>query len=530
MNRRVLGIGLLLAPVNFLYFLIHIRLDPNLHHDGIVLASSVANSEYMVPNRDFFTQYGSVASEISGIWLRITSPTLLQLRLLHVALLVFTGLLMYWFVALRTSIAVGAAICVLWTVTAPFYILPVATPWPSVILNLILTAVIMKLCSNKKSEISPRSFFITSLMLTLATFLRLQSIVGVILVVLVLLVYRKNREILFVLTGFCTGVFFAVIYFSFTKSFSSWFQDCVSWAFNNYATPRSFDKAWIVDTFLWLLFPAITAFWFIVARVYNRGIRNIYVFSFFVLCFLSAYFAITNEVAHKSYLNPEYFLQSAAQNWLSWLGYVSATILLLVALVFARNKQFTSQRAVVLVLGLSSLIQLYPAHDAFHLWWITPVLITTLVGVASQLVDLRAKAIVFISVLTIVVSLFVQIPYLLSPRQNFDSPVLAGMRGNAQLVRVVDQTAKMLSSVPERSYINFDCIDGLYSVINQNFQAKNANMVSWGVLRDFSETDIRYHFTCYTTEKVEKSYLNNSFKPVGRVKIDEFTSNILWTK
>ena len=530
MNRRIFGIGLLLAPVNFLYFLIHVRLDPNLHHDGIVLASAIANSEYLVPNRDFFTQYGPVASEISGIWLRITSPTLLQLRVLHIVILIFTGLCMYWFVALRISVAVGAAIWILWTVTAPFYILPVATPWPSVILNLLLTVVIVIFCSNRKSEIVPSSFYITSLLLTLATFLRLQSIASVVLIALVLLIYRKKRELLFVFAGFCTGGFLAVIYFSFTKSFSAWFQDCVSWAFANYATPRTFDKAWIVDTSLWLLFPAITVFWFLLARVYKRDVRNIRVFSFFVLCFFTLYFAITNEVAHKSYLNPEYFLQSAAQNWLNWLGYVSATTLVSVSVVLVRKKQVTFSQAVILVLGLSSLIQLYPAHDAFHLWWITPVLIITLVGVSRERINLRAKEIRFISCLTIVVSLLVQIPYLLIPRQNFDSSVLAGMRGNPQLVRVVDKTAKMLSSVPEQSHINFDCIDGLYSVINQDFKAKNANMVSWGVSRDFSETNIRYHFTCYTTEEVERFYLNNSFKPVAKVKIDEFTSNILWIK
>jgi hypothetical protein len=529
-NRRVFGIGLLLAPVNFLYFMMHVRLDPNPHHDGIVLAASVANSEFLVPNRDFFNQYGPIASEISGIWLRITSPTLLQLRLLHVALLVITGLLMYWFVARRTSIALGTAICVLWTVTAPFYILPVATPWPSVMLNLILTIVILLLCSSKVSENLTRWIYFISIMLTLTVLLRLQSIVSLVFLSIALLVYRRYRDLLSIAAGFCSGVFLASIYFFITKSFPAWFQDCVSWAFDRYATPRTFDKAFIVDTVLWLLFPAISALWFLLTFIYRRSSRSIYAQIFFALFFAIILFANLWTVADKSYLNPLYFLQSSAQNWLNWLGYVSATTLVLLVIVLARKKQMTSHQAVTLVLGLSSLIQLYPAHDALHLWWITPVLVITLVGVLAHQIGLLAKPILVISALTVVVSLFVQIPYVTSPRESFNSPVLSGMRGQAELVRVVDQTAQALSSVPARSYINFDCVDGLYSVLSRKFRATNANMVNWGIVRDVDDAVIHYYFTCYTTDKIKDWYLDNAFESIAEVKIDDITSNILWKK
>jgi hypothetical protein len=104
------------------------------------------------------------------------------------------------------------------------------------------------------------------------------------------------------------------------------------------------------------------------------------------------------------------------------------------------------------------------------------------------------------------------------------------MRGDTQSVRVIDQSAKMLSSIPKDSYVNFDCVDGLYSVLSGSFQAKDANMVSWGKQRLFSDSEIQYRFTCYTTSEVEDLYMQNSFTPISRVQIDEFTSNVLWRK
>ena len=530
MKRNVFLTGLLLAPINFFYFFTHLRLDPNPHHDGIVLAAAVANSEYLVPNRDFFTQYGPVAAEISGLWLRFTSPTLLQLRLFHIGLLVLTGLLMYWFVASRTKVTLGVVICVLWTVTAPFYILPVATPWPSVILNLILLITIILACSTRSAEVSQFSLFAIALLLTLSTFLRLQSIVTLVLMLLVLLIYKNFQSFCFTLYGFFTGITLSILYFIVTNSFSSWVQDCVVWAFDRYATPRSFDKAWIVETSLWLLFPAISAIWFFLIRTYLSSIRGVFVYLIFALLFSFLVFANLVEVLDKSYLNPMYFLQSMAQNWLNWLGYLCSTVLVLISIRFVKEKQVTAKQLVALIIGLSALIQLYPAHDAFHLWWITPVLVIALVGVIDKQIITRVRPIVFLSVLTIFASIVIQIPYLTNPREHFEAPVLAGMLGDEQLVRVVNQSAKILSSVPKDSYVNFDCVDGLYSVLSGNFQAKNANMVSWGKQRVFSNSEIQYRFTCYTTSEVEDLYIQNSFIPISRVQIDEFTSNILWKK
>jgi hypothetical protein len=285
-----------------------------------------------------------------------------------------------------------------------------------------------------------------------------------------------------------------------------------------------------VETSLWLLFPAISAVWFLLFRTYQSSIRGVYVNLTFALLFSILVFANVIDVMDKSYLNPMYFLQSMAQNWLNWLGYLCSTVLILISIRFVKEKQVTAKQLVALVIGLSALIQLYPAHDAFHLWWITPVLVIALVGVIGKHIIIRIRPIVFLSVLTIFASVVTQIPYLTSPREYFEAPVLVGMLGDAQSVHVVDQSAKMLSSVPKDSFINFDCVDGLYSVLNGSYQAKDANMVNWGKQRFFSDSRIQYRFSCYATSELEDFYLRNSFELISRVKIDEFTSNILWRK
>jgi hypothetical protein len=285
-----------------------------------------------------------------------------------------------------------------------------------------------------------------------------------------------------------------------------------------------------VETSLWLLFPAISAVWFFLFRAYQSSVRLVYVYLLFALLFSILVLSNLIDVLDKSYLNPMYFLQSMAQNWLNWLGYLCSTVLVVISIRLIKKKRVTAKQLVALVIGLSALIQLYPAHDAFHLWWITPILVIALVGVIDKQIAIRVRPIVFLSVLTIFASIVTQIPYLTNPREHFEAPVLAGMLGDEQSVRVVNQSTKMLSSVPKDSYVNFDCVDGLYSVLGGNFQAKNANMVGWGKQRVFSDSEIQYRFTCYTTSEVADLYMRNSFTPISRVQIDEFTSNILWRK
>ena len=89
----LLALSVFLAQ--FAYFGLFARLDPEPHHDGVMLAAAIGVSEGKIPNKDVFTQYGPLTPLLQGMWLRLTEPTLLSLRIFTSLLLAGCGLVLF---------------------------------------------------------------------------------------------------------------------------------------------------------------------------------------------------------------------------------------------------------------------------------------------------------------------------------------------------------------------------------------------------------------------------------------------------
>lgn len=530
-NRKIFLPGLILAPVAFIYFLIQIRLDPNPHHDGIILSAGIASSEGLVSNRDFFNQYGPLVSILDGIWLRMTSPTLYQLRMLNSFLLVVTGILMYWLLARKLKSYLSFVLTLLWIVTAPYYLLPVSTPWPSVITNLLLLTAMAVAVVKPNLVDSPGASFAISFILTLGVLCRVQSGASLLMLMLAYVMTKKYRVAVHLCYGAFSGLLLIVLYFSLTKSFVPWMNDCLIWAVNRYGSPQTISKAWLVDTLLWLYFPVIFFFWIALVKLYSFSRFEKVKISTLVVSLSSVGFFSTFDVDDKSYLNPVYLITASSQNWLAWLGYVSAFSVLVAILILLTKRNSDPKYLAVLILGSSALIQLYPAHDAFHLWWITPCVVVASVYFWSEWINSYVKTISIIGLLSLLIALLAQLDNFQSPRVGYQSVALIGTQGDPDLVRFIDSTAVLLKKVPRNQYINYDCVDGLYSVINGYYSARNENMVNWGRPNQPIESNRdSYRFTCYTTAEQEREYKRNSYEIVGKVKSKGGLSNILWKR
>jgi hypothetical protein len=86
-----------------------------------------------------------------------------------------------------------------------------------------------------------------------------------------------------------------------------------------------------------------------------------------------------------------------------------------------------------------------------------------------------------------------------------------------------------LELVPENEAVNFDCVDGLFSVLNGSFTARNLSMVSWGRSNAPLEgSNIKYRFSCYTPPDLEAKYLQNSYVLLGKVRVNGAVTHSLW--
>jgi hypothetical protein len=85
-------------------YISQVRIEPNGIHDGIMFPGAVASSEGLIPNRDFFSQYGPITPILQGYWLKVFPVEIISLRILDAILLATIGLYLFGFIILGCSL------------------------------------------------------------------------------------------------------------------------------------------------------------------------------------------------------------------------------------------------------------------------------------------------------------------------------------------------------------------------------------------------------------------------------------------
>ncbi len=137
-SRRSAALGLSVGVVSLGVFLAAARLDPDPHHDGVVLAPAIGAAEGLHLHSELFSQYGPMATwlQIPAIWLG--GPHLLSIRVHAAIALCLSAVLIALFVRTTTcSDAVGGLAAGVWVAecqdwaVADRALFPL-WPWPSV--------------------------------------------------------------------------------------------------------------------------------------------------------------------------------------------------------------------------------------------------------------------------------------------------------------------------------------------------------------------------------------------------------------
>jgi hypothetical protein len=212
--------------------------------------------------------------------------------------------------------------------------------------------------------------------------------------------------------------------------------------------------------------------------------------------------------------HPTVFLANLGVNVLNTLSFTAFLALVIsvrrqaVSQIRKRKIEFDSRTLIVLISSLS-ILQLYPASDPLHFWWLTPLFI---VGALSALevhtVPIYAEKVLSLAlVFFIVICLANFIHYSSAKKTNYRSEILGGMTGSPQEVRYIDETLAMLDAVPLRASIKFDCNDGLYSIVNGRYRARDKNFVNWAP--GFSKSDLKFDFIFQCNVPRENNRLEN---------------------
>jgi len=509
----LLALSVFLAQ--FAYFGLFARLDPEPHHDGVMLAAAIGVSEGKIPNKDVFTQYGPLTPLLQGMWLRLTEPTLLSLRIFTSLLLAGCGLVLFLILKSRLRLSLAVLVTFSWAVSYPFFILPVNLPWASIFATLFTLIATLTLSSAKSKHNEAKVFFVTSL-LTFGIFVRIHMGISVTVIGMYCLYHwiRHKSARLFMLWS-ASVVVTLTLSIGLLHSIGAlipFIEQCVLWPLSYYATPAiGLTKGEIVARALLLFFPGFLFLLFLLMRLSTSSLTKGAKGTTFLMLTVSIIFLSNFSVAHKSYLNPVYVLVSLSQNFPNILAYSAVTLLFFYFWKERKKLAFFELTFLPVAIGASLIFQLYPAHDTLHLYWVAPGVIAAVVIYKYKKDDQKLSAQIFalMPVLSSIITICLVLGglHLGVKRVEYVDPVLRGMLGMENTAEPIDSMMGAIRNLPSKSTIRFDCAHGLFAIAGGRYLASDASFVNWGTtsLQRSSDYTLICDLNESAAEKVRKT-------------------------
>jgi hypothetical protein len=199
-----------------------------------------------------------------------------------------------------------------------------------------------------------------------------------------------------------------------------------------------------------------------------------------------------------------------------WLGFFSVfLVIVLLAILCIRAKMLGLSRLTELLsanvpflFGITSITQLYPFYDLWHVWFITPVLLasTVMSDMTKRVGDIFSKDFQIICLVFVIITVLNSTKISTPGAYQFTTPILAGMSSSAPGARSMDITMLALAEKGDVGHIRFVCPLGLYAAANGKYMSNDLNYVNWGNFADSSSREISQVFICETSRSEISSY------------------------
>jgi hypothetical protein len=172
----------------------------------------------------------------------------------------------------------------------------------------------------------------------------------------------------------------------------------------------------------------------------------------------------------------------------------------------------------VFIIPVFSILQLYPATDPLHFWWLFPVF---LVGVAMnirkvRIVDINSRYMIVPITLFIFTCSVNFVHDFSKDRAAYEESILAGMIGFPSEVSYIDETFKLVSESSASEGFVYDCADGMYAVRAGTYNLKDGNYVNWAPDFQPNFKDSELVFQCNISSKTP---LPEGFRLVTEVQV-----------
>ena len=498
------------------------RLDPDPHHDGILYGAAVSVSNSGFPNRDAFAQYGPLIPELQGLWLRVFGPSLFNIRLQALFVMVFASICIWYVAKFYVSKRLAYLISSSWALTIPSVL-----PWPTAYTTLISILSLLMILDLKNNSLTSNVFRISSAssLIAIGTFGRIHLFALFFLVFFyILFVADQRSKVKYWAGGFVFTSLTILLFLQINGALKEFFAQCISWPLINYGGP-DFNKSYIIG-FFWYPVIAISLLtllmvtWWFKSRAFPKVLALAFPFFIFIVLF---FVSRIERTGYLSLRNPRVMLIDYSKNMMNSLDYAAAFLLIIGSFfVLFKIKQVKSNVAISILYSTGILAQLYPLYDVNHLWLIAPLLIiSSLVAFGNSLPFLEFIKPNLLSVLSgLLIALTLQIWSTTSiPRVSFDSPSLRGMLAPAPFANQLDSTMLKLQIYVKPGSSVFNCENGIYSGAGGNYLSSSRQFVNWGPSAELAMRGDTIFLCAVTNGKIDE-YVASGYSVVFKVGLD----------
>ena len=463
--------------------------DP--HHDGYILGSAAAVADGLPVHSGAFSQYGPVTPWIAGSFLKLTSISVLNLRVLSAILTFLIYLsLERTLKKLDFSKSTARLVSISWilinhvTSTAfsgAFFL------WPSLVSTLLLLLSLNLVLESIEKKYCRSLLFLSGTLIAFAFFTRIQSIlVVIILISLSLLLRQQFKNVLVISLGVSVGIILVPIYLKNLGAFPDYWDQVIRWPATAYPSLGSGNNYNRFQFFLYLTLPIACLIYFWLAEKFllnKRGLKFLVSLLFlgviiFVISKLSGELLNSDENTYMRLIVGDQLNRIIF--WPIYLCFLGTFALaLLTSIPKFRRVEFDNSKSIYITsFGLSVTPQIFPQADIAHLWWIAPLLIPPALLLARSFqIDLVAFEKPFYPIL--IAALISSTFYLQKDWARYEYKPLVGTYAYKTKVESVKVYEPLTQYLLKENAL-FLCHDGLHAIASQRYAAIDQWFVDWG--------------------------------------------------
>ncbi len=528
-NRLSLSISVSLSICVFVILLPLVRLDYDAHHDGVMLASAIANHGGHAVHSGAFAQYGPTTVWIHSFSLIFSFPPALTLRVVTALMIAMT----VFFVAdlgrysrrtlgLTSPVTIFASIA--WFIIFDAFNWVQMLPWSSTFAQLQIVIGLYLVFGENRTSLNNRwsSFrsgaFCGGVIWSLLPFTRIN--IGLVLIpaLLLILIFSEvkssdaRRTLRSIMLGVSLGLISLVLILMFTNSLSQWWEQAIVWPARWNASLNSGTGMFLKLKFMYsnmanqiVSLAALLTVLFLLQKLRSRWT---FLLQLFVVSISSAlaikHFSSASPQIWSASTIPQTFqgmtnLRIGLLGFLFWSGLTLSVLSSLLVLLRSMGKQSYNDGSMLLLffaVSISGTVQIVPVSDSRHFWWGMPLIIVVLFRQVSKLLNHSSLLSFVLFTPLILASIFA----VSLTRENLAQPrqagpigsVAEGMMFNSNLRDGVSKSKQYLENYQalsrwvgsDQSFI-FLVRDGDLSVFDGEFHSIDESFVIWGPVKRF---------------------------------------------